>query len=176
MKVIKENLNEKKKRMDEAEAIRRRDQEQIELNMRLALEKEQAREDEMAQRGKRIQAVMDSMGDVIRDNEKERMREQERLYIQQCIEKDEKAHLQDIDRKNKDRLRHQQLNDDLTQQVREKQLKKESEARANAQYMNLWVEQTEQDNRNRQAQENSRKQKVLANQQYLMGQMKSGFA
>ena len=77
--------------------------------------------------------------------------------------------MQDIDRKNKDRLRHQQLNDDLTQQVREKQLKKESEARANAQYMNLWVEQTEQDNRNRQAQENSRKQKVLANQQYLMG-------
>ena len=49
--------------------------------MRLALEKEQAREDEMAQRGKRIQAVMDSMGDVIRDNENERMREQERLYI-----------------------------------------------------------------------------------------------
>ena len=69
----------------------------------------------MAQRGKRIQAVMDSMGEVIRDNEKERMREQEKLYIQQCIEKDEKAHLQDIDRKNKDRLRHQQLNDDLTQ-------------------------------------------------------------
>lgn len=68
----------------------------------------------MAQRGKRIQAVMDSMGEVIRDNEKERMREQEKLYIQQCIEKDEKAHLQDIDRKNKDRLRHQQLNDDLT--------------------------------------------------------------
>ena len=97
----------------------------------------------MAQRGKRIQAVMDSMGEVIRDNEKERMREQEKLYIQQCIEKDERAHLQDIDRKNKDRLRHQQLNDDLTQQVREKQLKKESEARANQQYMNVWVEQTE---------------------------------
>ena len=69
----------------------------------------------MAQRGKRIQAVMDSMGDVIRDNEKERMREQEKLYIQQCIEKDEREHLQDIDRKNRERLRHQQLNDDLTQ-------------------------------------------------------------
>ena len=69
----------------------------------------------MAQRGKRIQAVMDSMGEVIRDNEKERMREQEKLYIQSCIEKDEKAHLQDIDRKNRDRLRHQKLNDDLTQ-------------------------------------------------------------
>lgn len=81
MKVIKDNMNEKKKRVDEAEAVKKRDQEQIELNMRLALEKEQAREDEMAQRGKRIQAVMDCMGDVIRDNEKERMREQEKLYI-----------------------------------------------------------------------------------------------
>ena len=78
---------------------------------------------------------MDSMGEVIRDNDKELMRKQEKLYIQQCIEKDEQAHLQDIDRKNKERLKHQQLNNDLTQQVREKQLKKESDARANAQYM-----------------------------------------
>ena len=89
----------------------------------------------MANRGQRIQAVMDSMGEVIRDNDKELMRKQEKLYIQQCIEKDEQAHLQDIDRKNKERLKHQQLNNDLTQQVREKQLKKESDARANAQYM-----------------------------------------
>lgn len=106
MRVIKENLNEKRKRQVELEEIKRKDQEQIAQNMRLALEKEQAREAEMAQRGKRIQAVMDSMGDVIRDNEKERMREQEKLYIQQCIEKDERAHLQDIDKKNRDRLRH----------------------------------------------------------------------
>jgi len=82
MKVIKENMNEKKKRMAELESIKKRDQEQIELNMRLALEKEQAREQEMANRGKRIQAVMDSMGEVIRDNEKELMRKQEKLYIQ----------------------------------------------------------------------------------------------
>lgn len=47
----------------------------------------------MADRGKRIQAVMDSMGEVIRDNDKELMRKQEKLYIQQCIEKDEQAHL-----------------------------------------------------------------------------------
>ena len=44
MKVIKENMNEKKKRMAELEATKKRDQEQIEINMRLALEKEQARE------------------------------------------------------------------------------------------------------------------------------------
>lgn len=44
MKVIKENMTEKKKRIAELEAIKKRDQEQIELNMRLALEKEQARE------------------------------------------------------------------------------------------------------------------------------------
>ena len=68
--------------------------------MRLALEKEQAREQEMADRGQRIQAVMDSMGEVIRDNNKELMRKQERAYIAQCIEKDEQAHLQDINKKN----------------------------------------------------------------------------
>ena len=106
MKVIKENMHEKKKRMAELESIKKRDQEQIELNMRLALEKEQAREQEMANRGQRIQAVMDSMGEVIRDNDKEMMRKQEKLYIQQCIEKDEQAHLQDIDRKNKERVKH----------------------------------------------------------------------
>ena len=44
--------------------------------------------------------------------------------------------MQDIDKKNKERVKHQQLNDDLTQQVREKKMKKESDARANAQYMN----------------------------------------
>ena len=49
---------------------------------------------------------MDSMGEVIRDNDKELMRKQEKLYIQQCIEKDEQAHLQDIDRKNKERVKH----------------------------------------------------------------------
>ena len=40
MRVIKENMNEKRKRMNELEAIKKKDQEQIEKNMRLALEKE----------------------------------------------------------------------------------------------------------------------------------------
>jgi len=36
----------------------------------------------MADRGKRIQAVMDSMGDAIRHNDKELMLKQEKEYIQ----------------------------------------------------------------------------------------------
>ena len=45
--------------------------EQVEAGMKLALEKEKAREAEIAKRGARIQAVMDAMGDVIRDDGKE---------------------------------------------------------------------------------------------------------
>ena len=115
MKVIVENMNEKKKRQAELETIKRKDQVQIELNMRLALEKEQAREQEMAIRGQRIQAKMDKMGEAIRYDDKDLMRKQEKAYIQQCIEKDEQAHLQDIDKKNKERVKHQKLNDELTQ-------------------------------------------------------------
>ena len=51
------------------------------MNMRMALEKEKAREAQMAERGRRIQAVMDSMGDVIKDNDKELQLKQEKEYI-----------------------------------------------------------------------------------------------
>jgi len=44
MRVIRENMDEKKKRVAELESIKRKDQEQIEMNMRLALDKEKARE------------------------------------------------------------------------------------------------------------------------------------
>ena len=77
----------------ELEAIKRADAEQVEKNMRIALEKEQAREEEMAERGRRIQAKMDKMGEVIRDNEKEMQLKQEREYIKECLEKDEQARL-----------------------------------------------------------------------------------
>lgn len=50
--------------------------------MRVALEKEKAREDAMAERGRRIQAVMDSMGDAIKDNDKALRLKQEKEYIQ----------------------------------------------------------------------------------------------
>ena len=69
--------------------MKKADAEQLEINMRMALEKEKAREAQMAERGRRIQAVMDSMGDVIKDNDKELQLKQEKEYIQQCIEKDE---------------------------------------------------------------------------------------
>lgn len=71
MKVIKDNLFEKKKRNAELDAVKKAEAEQVEKNMRAALEKEKAREEEMANRGKRIQAVMDGMADVVRDNGKE---------------------------------------------------------------------------------------------------------
>ena len=61
--------------------------------MRVALEKEKAREEEMANRGKRIQAVMDGMAEVVKDNGKELQLKQEKEYIQQCLEKDEQARL-----------------------------------------------------------------------------------
>lgn len=42
---------------------------------------------------KRIQAVMDGMAEVVKDNGKELQLKQEKEYIQQCLEKDEQARL-----------------------------------------------------------------------------------
>ena len=109
MKVIKDNMFEKKKMLAQQAAIKKADADQVETNMRLADEQETTRQNEIAERGKKIQRVMDQMGDIVKDNGKELQKKQEREYIQQCIEKDDHAHLQDIDRKNKDRLKHQQL-------------------------------------------------------------------
>ena len=71
MKVIKDNMMEKRKRMADIEASKKADAEQVETNMRVADEKEKAREREIAERGRRIQEKMDKMGDVIRDNGEE---------------------------------------------------------------------------------------------------------
>lgn len=106
MKVIKDNMMEKKKRVAEMEASKKAEADQVEENMRMALEKERAREAEIAERNRRIQAVMDSMGDVVKDNGKELQLRQEKEYIQQCIEKDEQARLQDINNKNRNRMKH----------------------------------------------------------------------
>ena len=89
MKVIKDNMMEKNKRMADIEAVKKADADQLETNMRVALEKEQAREREIAERGRRIQEKMDKMGEVIRDNGEEMRLKQEKEYIKQCIEKDE---------------------------------------------------------------------------------------
>lgn len=49
--------------------------------MKMALEKERARELQMQERSNRIQAMMDNMADVVKDNGKELQLKQEREYI-----------------------------------------------------------------------------------------------
>ena len=99
MKVRADNEQDKKKRMVEDEQKRKKEMELVEESMRLALEKDKAREDEIAQRGRRIQAVMDAMGDVIRDDGKELQIKQDRAYIQHCVEQNEKVQLDEINKK-----------------------------------------------------------------------------
>ena len=149
MKVIKDNMFEKKKMLAQQAAIKKADADQVETNMRLADEQETTRQNEIAERGKKIQRVMDQMGDIVKDNGKELQKKQEREYIQQCIEKDDHAHLQDIDRKNKDRLKHQQLSQALQEQVSAKRMKLDVDARANRSYMHRWTKQVEDDNKER---------------------------
>lgn len=108
--------------------------------MRVALEKEQAREREIAERGRRIQEKMEAMGEVIRDNGEEMRLKQEKEYIKQCIEKDERQQLADINKKNKIKAKHIELTQALAQQVNEKRLREENDQRANKSYMNRWVE------------------------------------
>ena len=142
MKVIKDNMLEKKKRMAEFEASKKADAEQVETNMRVAAEKEQAREREIAERGRRIQEKMDKMGDGIRDNGEEMRLKQEKEYIKQCIERDEQAQLHDINKKHQKKAKHYELNQALAQQVNEKRMREENDARANKSYMHRWVEAT----------------------------------
>ena len=54
MKVIKDNMQAKKKLIEEAAVARKNDADQVEYNMKMALEKEQAREREVGARLKRI--------------------------------------------------------------------------------------------------------------------------
>lgn len=62
----------------------------------------------------------------------------------------------------------------LTNQVREKRLREENDARANKSYMNRWVERTDEENKKLSLQEKARKDKMLANQQFLRDQMTTG--
>lgn len=171
MKVIRDNMMEKKKRMADIEATKKADADQLETNMRVALEKEQAREREIAERGRKIQQKMEAMGEVIRDNGEEMRLKQEKEYIKQCIEKDEQAQLHDINKKHQIKAKHIELTQALAQQVNEKRLREENDQRANKSYMHRWVEQTAESDRQRQVVESNRKQKMLANQQFLREQM-----
>jgi hypothetical protein len=54
LRVIKENMNEKQKRMTELQAIKKAEADQVEINMRMALQKEKDRENAIAERGRKI--------------------------------------------------------------------------------------------------------------------------
>ena len=79
----------------------------------MALEKDQKREQDAIDRSKRIQARLDLMADVVKDNGKELQLKQEKEYIATCEIKDEKARLTDINNKFKARAKHQRLNEIL---------------------------------------------------------------
>ena len=57
--------------------------------------------------------------------------------------------MQDIDKKRENRKRHEQVKHILDQQVREKDLVKQSEVRANRSYMNKWSQAVEKDEKDR---------------------------
>ena len=99
MKVRADNEQDKKKRMVEEESKRKKEMELVEESMRMALEKDKAREDEIAARGRRIQAVMDAMGDVIRDDGKELQIKQDKAYIQHVVSQNEKVQIDEINKK-----------------------------------------------------------------------------
>lgn len=107
------------------------------------------------------------MADVVTHKDKDLQKKQERDYIQQCIEKDEQAHLQDINKKMIVRNRAKEMNEVLNAQMREKKLKAEGENRANVSYMHKWMESLEVDDAKRKGVEKKRKDKMVANQAHL---------
>lgn len=59
----------------------------------------------------------------------------------------------------------------LAQQVREKQMRAENEKNSNTAFMNQWTNAIEKDDKNREALEQGRKQRLIANAEYLKAQM-----
>ena len=93
-KVIQDNILEKQKQMKAQELAKKQDAEEIKQIMQRQKEEQERRERETRERGERIQKKMDSMADVVKgDADKQAMKAAEREYIQQCIEKDERAKL-----------------------------------------------------------------------------------
>ena len=60
--------------------------------MHEAERKEVKRLEEIATRDAKMKKILDTMGDQIRDNEKEKNRQAERDYIANCIARDKQAH------------------------------------------------------------------------------------
>ena len=71
MKVIQDNQLEKAKRTAEAASLKKKDAEEIENYIKHQLEVEKKREEAIAERGARIQKVMDSMAEVVTNKDKE---------------------------------------------------------------------------------------------------------
>ena len=171
MKVIVENKQEKKKRMAEHEEMKRKDAEDVQKMIKKIDDDAAAREELIKAREKKIQAVMDRMADVVVNRDKELQKKQEREYIKQCVEKDEQAHLQDINKKMRDRNRAKEINEALNAQMNEKKLREEGENRANVSYMNKWMQSMDADEQVRVKRANDRKNKILENQQYIRQQI-----
>ena len=171
MKVINENKLEKKKRMAEQDEMKKKDAEDVQKMIKKIDDDEKKREQVTKEREAKIQRVMDRMADVVTHKDKDLQKKQEREYIQQCIEKDEQAHLQDINKKMQNRNRAKEMNEVLNAQMREKKLKAESENRANVSYMNKWMESMDADDQRRKRVEQTRKEKMMMNQAYLKDQI-----
>ena len=78
MKVIQDNQLEKAKRMQGAANLKKKDAEEIENYIKHQLEVEKRREEAIAERGARIQKVMDSMAEVVNNKDKEMQLKQDR--------------------------------------------------------------------------------------------------
>lgn len=63
--------------------------------MKEAERKEQQRLDEIAARDRKMKNILDTMGDLVKDNEKEKNKAAEKLYIENCINSDKLAQQQE---------------------------------------------------------------------------------
>ena len=66
---------------------------------RLEDEKIKKREEAIAARGARIQAMMDKMADVVDNKDKELQKKQEKAYIENCIAEDEANKQNELNKK-----------------------------------------------------------------------------
>ena len=69
--MIEDNRVEKAKRMADEANLKKKDAEEIENYIKHQLEVEKKREEAIAERGARIQKVMDRMADVVNNKDKE---------------------------------------------------------------------------------------------------------
>lgn len=83
--------------------------------------------------------MMDRMADVVDNKDKVMQKKQEREYIKQCIEQDEQARINDMNKKVNKRKEQQAINDVLDAQVNAKKQFREGEDKANRSYMKKWT-------------------------------------